>query len=49
MFGYRSEVFTPSATGGDLFDPRRNDLYAVAERTYLLGFDTCGVAAATIP
>ena len=49
VFGYRSEVFAPSATPGDLFDPRRNDLYAVAERTYLLGFDTCGVAAATIP
>ena len=49
VFGYRSEVFTPSAAPSNLFNPRRNDLYAVAERTYLLGFDTCGVAAATIP
>lgn len=49
VFGWRSEVFTPSAAGADLFDPRQNDLYAVAERSYLLGFDTCGVSAATIP
>jgi hypothetical protein len=45
IFGYRSEVFTSSNRPGDLLDRSRNDLYAVAERTYLLGFDPCGVAA----
>ena len=49
IFGYRSEVFAPSARAGDLLDRGRNDLYAIAERTYLLGFDPCGVTAATIP
>lgn len=39
LFGYRSEVFTSSNRSGDLFDRATNDLYAVAERTYLLGFD----------
>lgn len=48
MFGYRSEVFTSSARGGDLFDRNTNDLYAIAERNYLLGFDPCGTAAVLI-
>jgi len=46
LFGYRSEIFTSSNRSGDLFDRAQNDLYAVAERSYLLGFDPCGVAAA---
>lgn len=46
LFGYRSEVFTASNRAGDLLDRSTNDLYAVAERSYLLGFDPCGVAAA---
>lgn len=46
LFGYRSEVFTSSNRPGDLLDRATNDLYAVAERSYLLGFDPCGVAAA---
>lgn len=48
LFGYRSEIFTSSARPGDLFDRTQNDLYAVAERNYLLGFDPCGVGAVLI-
>lgn len=48
IFGYRSEPFTSSNRAGDLFDSGQNDLYAVAERTYLLGFDPCGSAAVEI-
>lgn len=39
IFGYRSDVFTSQQSAGDLLDRRQNDLYAVAERTYLIGFD----------
>lgn len=46
LFGYRSEVFTSSATPGDLLDRGSNDLYAIAERAYVLGYDPCGVGAA---
>ena len=46
VFGYRSEVFTSSNVRGDLMDRNTNNLYAVAERSYLIGFDTCGVGAA---
>lgn len=48
LFGYRSDVFTPSNNRGDLLDRGVNDLYAVAERSYLLGYDPCGVAAAQL-
>jgi hypothetical protein len=48
VFGYRSEVFTSSSQHGDLFDRAKNNLYAVAERTYTLGFDPCGVAAVLV-
>lgn len=48
IFGYRSEIFTSSARPGDLLDRGLNTMTAVAERTYLLGFDPCGVAAALI-
>jgi hypothetical protein len=48
LFGYRSDIFTSSNRAGDLFDRRVNDLYAVAERSYLLGFDPCGVAAVLV-
>jgi hypothetical protein len=48
MFGYRSEVFNSSAVRGDLLDRSKNDLYAVAERNYVLGFDPCGVAAVLV-
>lgn len=43
LMGYRSEVFASSNTPGDLLKRSTNDLYAVAERTYLLGYDPCGV------
>jgi hypothetical protein len=45
LIGYRSEVFTSSNAAGDLLDRATNDLYAIAERNYLLGFDPCGVGA----
>lgn len=45
VFGMRSEVFTSTARRGDLLDRSKNDLYAVAERTYIVGFDPCGSAA----
>jgi hypothetical protein len=44
IFGYKSDVFTSSSVPGDLLDREQNDMYAVAERNYLLGFDPCGVA-----
>jgi len=43
LLGYRGEVFTSSNRPGDLLDRNTNDLYAVAERTYLVGFDECAV------
>jgi hypothetical protein len=48
LFGYRSEIFTSSARRGDLLDTKNNDLYAVAERNYLIGFDPTGVGSVTI-
>lgn len=47
LFGYRSEVFHPNDTPVQLFDTSKNNLYAVAERTYVVGFDPCGVWAFT--
>ena len=48
LFGYRSDIFTSSNRPGDLLDRSNNDLYAIAERTYLVGFDPCGIVSATI-
>jgi hypothetical protein len=48
LFGYRSEVFTSSARPGDLLALGTNDLTAIAERSYLIGFDPCGVAAVLV-
>lgn len=48
IFGFQSEVFTASGVPGDLLDRDHNDLYAIAERNYLLGFDPCGAAAVLI-
>lgn len=45
IFGYRGEVFTSSGRPGDLLDRSTNDLYAVAERTYVIGWEECGVSA----
>lgn len=47
MFGYRSEVFTSSTRDGDLLNRDNNDLYAIAERTYVIGFDPCPIVKAT--
>ena len=49
LFGYRSEIFVPSGREGDLLDRQNNDLYAVAERTYVVGIDKCGLATASVP
>lgn len=43
-FILRSEVFTSTSRSGDLLDRRKNDLYAIAERTYLVGWDSCPVS-----
>lgn len=40
-FVYRSEIFDSSNSAGDLLDRRQNDQYAIAERTYLIGWDDC--------
>jgi hypothetical protein len=48
LAGYRSEVFDSSATPGDLMDRQTNVLYAIAERSYILGYDPCGVGAAEL-
>lgn len=46
LFAYRGDIFEPSNRPGDLLDRADNNLYAIAEREYLLGWDPCGVAAA---
>lgn len=45
---YRSEIFAPSAQATDLLDRGTNELYGIAERTYVIGFDDCGIGAAKI-
>lgn len=47
LFGYRGEVLTSSGRPGDLLDRANNTLYAISERTYLIGMDPCGIVAAT--
>jgi hypothetical protein len=51
MLGYRGEVFPAADPVAAGFDRSKNDLHAVAERTYLLGWDPCGTAfaLATLP
>jgi hypothetical protein len=41
-------VFTSSQPGSPLLDVKNNDLYAIAERTYLIGFDPTGVGSVTL-
>ena len=48
IFGYRSQVFEQTNRTGDLLDTAQNNLYGIAERNYLLGYDPCGVAIAAI-
>lgn len=45
LLGYRSDVFTPPSM---MLDTSNNDLYGLAERTYLVGWDPCGTYTATI-
>jgi hypothetical protein len=47
LVGYRSEVFTSSNRQGDLLDRATNDLVAIAERSYAIGFDPCPVVKAS--
>lgn len=42
---YRSEIFTPTNRTGDLLDRAQNNLFGMAERRYLVGWDDCGVLA----
>jgi hypothetical protein len=49
LFGYRSEVFEPSSFPGDLLDTATNDLYGVAERSYVIGWEDCGFAVVHVP
>jgi hypothetical protein len=48
LFGYRSSPFFSSNRSGDLLDKGTNDMYSIAERTYLIGFDPTGVGSVTI-
>jgi len=48
VLGYRGDVFTSSNRPGDLLDRGTNDLYAVAERSYLVGFDECALLEVTV-
>ena len=40
LVAYRTELFAPSTGGGDLFDRATNDMYGIAERSYLIALDT---------
>ena len=48
MVAYRSDPFIPSNVPYDLLDRAKNDMVAVAEREYVVGFDPCGLVEATI-
>jgi hypothetical protein len=48
LFAYRSDIFTSSSERGDLLDRGLNNLYGIAERSYLIGFDNFPVGVATI-
>jgi phosphohistidine swiveling domain-containing protein len=48
LFGLRGGVFFTNRTDMPTIDARQNDLYAVAERTYLIGFDPTGVGSVAV-
>ena len=48
LLGYRSDVFPGAEPTSAGFDRAANDLFAVAERTYVIGYDPCGTAVATV-
>lgn len=41
LMAYRSEVFTATNRPGDLLDRAQNNLFGIAERRYLVGWDEC--------
>lgn len=45
LIGYRGDIETDSGRQGDLLDRGTNDMTVLAERTYLIGFDPCGIGA----
>lgn len=45
LFGYRTDVIETSGQVNDTFDRGINLMHAAVERTYVLGFDSCGAAA----
>lgn len=47
IFGYRSDIYTNSSRAGDLLNRETNEMYAGAERAYVLAFDPCPVVHAT--
>lgn len=50
LVGYRSDVFTSTNRDGDLLDRGQNDLYAVAERSWVVAYDdTCFPDAPAYP
>jgi hypothetical protein len=48
LIAYRSEIDTLSGRSYDLLDKGENDLYAVAQRTYTIGWESAALAAITI-
>jgi hypothetical protein len=48
LLGYRSAIDEPGNVPEGLFNAARNDFIAYAARDYLVGFDTCGLAVATL-
>lgn len=51
LFGYRSDVFAPGSDEAARLDRSVNDRYAIAERSYFIGWDPCTwtVTATTAP
>lgn len=49
IFGYRSDIFNSSNRPGDLLDRDNNNLFGIAERSYLLGMEECGIWSVTFP
>lgn len=43
MFAYRSDIFPSTQRSESLLDRSQNELYGLAERTYVLGMDPCGL------
>jgi hypothetical protein len=48
LLGYRSEVFPAASPAAAGFSRATNDMSAVSERTYLVGWDPCGTAGVEV-